>query len=75
MKLIFNVLGILLIVFGVGTLAWQGFTYTKKEEVAQFGNVQITANTEKTVHFPPAAGGLALVAGIVLVLVGRKNSS
>lgn len=65
--------GILLIIVGILALAYQGFTYTKHEPVAQIGDVQVTANTQKTVYFPPYLGALSLVAGIVLVVVGKKN--
>ncbi len=73
MKSLISVVGILLIVVGITTLAYQGFTYTKHEQVAQIGDLKITADTEKTIHFPPILGGLSLVAGIVLVVIGRKN--
>jgi len=72
MKSLMTVIGICLIVIGVLALAYQGITYTKQEKVAQIGNVQISADTQKTVYFPPVLGGLALVAGVVLVVVGRK---
>ncbi len=72
MKGITSTLGILLIILGVITLVYQGITYTKHETVAQIGDLKVTADTEKTIHFPPLLGGLSLVAGIVLVVVGRK---
>lgn len=73
MKSLINLIGILLIIFGIVTLAYQGFTYTKREKVAEVGSVEVTANTEKTVYFPPILGGLSLVAGVVLVIVGRRS--
>lgn len=73
MKGTVTLVGILLIIFGIVTLAYQGFTYTKQEKIAQIGDVKITADQEKTVHFPPALGGLSLVAGVILVVVGRFN--
>ena len=72
MKSITSVLGILLIVIGILALAYQGFTYTKQENIAQLGDIKITADTKKTVYFPPMLGGLSVVAGIVLVIVGRR---
>lgn len=74
MKLLMNVIGVLLIIFGIVTLGYQGITYTKKEKIAQFGDVQVTANTEKTLYFPPIVGGASLVAGIVLVVMGRRGN-
>ena len=73
MKAMTNLLGILLIIFGVAALAYQGFTYTKHENVAQIGDLKITADTQHTVNFPPYVGGVMLVAGIVLVAVSRRS--
>jgi hypothetical protein len=73
MKSLSNILGILLILFGIVALAYQGITYTKREKVAQIGSVEITADKDKTVTFPPMLGGLSLIAGIVLVVVGRRQ--
>ena len=73
MKSLTNLAGILLIIFGIATLAYQGFTYTKHENVAQIGDMKITADTQKTVYFPPLLGGLSLAAGIILVVVSRRG--
>jgi hypothetical protein len=67
-----SMIGIVLIILGVLTLGYQGITYTKQEKVAQIGDVNITANTQKTIYFPPLLGGLVLIAGVVLVIAGRK---
>jgi uncharacterized membrane protein len=73
MKPVINIVGILLILFGIVIFAYQGFTYTQQEKIAQIGSLQVTADTEKTIYFPPLLGGLALAVGIVLVVVGRKS--
>lgn len=73
MKTTTGVIGIILIILGILTLTYQGFTYTQREKVAEIGDVQVTADTEKTVHFPPILGGLSLVAGIILVVVSRRQ--
>lgn len=73
MKSITSLVGILLILVGIVVFAYQGFTYTKQEKVAQIGDLQVTTETEKRVNLPPILGGLALVAGLVLVVVGRKK--
>jgi hypothetical protein len=73
MNSITNLIGIVLILAGLFMLGYQGFTYTKHEQVAQIGALQITADKEKSVYFPPALGGAALVAGIVLVVVARRK--
>jgi hypothetical protein len=74
MKSILSIIGVILVVLGIIILAYQGITYTKRETVAQLGNLQVTADTQKTVYFPPIAGGVALVAGIVLVIIAQRRS-
>ena len=68
-----TIAGILLVIVGVFALAYQGFSYKKQENVAQIGDLKVTAETDKRVNFPPYLGGIALVAGLVLVVVGRKK--
>lgn len=72
MRSMLAIVGIILIIAGIASLGYSGFTYTKREKIAEIGPVQVTADTEKNVKFPPIAGGLAVVAGIILVLSSRK---
>lgn len=74
MRSIINFLAIILILIGLGTLVYNGFTYTQREKVAEIGNVEVTANTQKTVYISPVVSGLTLVVGIMLLLIGRKGS-
>jgi uncharacterized membrane protein len=64
--------GLILIVLGAILLIWTGFTYTKKEKIVDLGPIQVSADREKAVNWPPYAGGIVLLAGIV-VLVTAKN--
>jgi len=73
MKSPIMMVGLILVIVGVLALAYQGFTYTKQEEVAKIGDLKITAETDKRVTFPPYLGGIALAAGLVLIVVGRKK--
>ena len=66
-------LGTVLIVLGVILLIWTGFTYTKKEKIIDAGPIQISADREKSVNGPPYAGGIILVAGIVIFLGSKKK--
>ncbi len=65
-------LGIILIVVGIAMLIWTGFSYTKKEKIVDAGPIQISADKEKSVNWPPYAGGIILVAGVI-VFVASKN--
>lgn len=73
MKLISTAIGILLLILGIGALTYQGFTYTKQENIAQIGNLKVTADTQKTVYLNPIVGGAALIAGAALLYLGRRN--
>lgn len=66
------IVGIVLIVLGVAALAYQGFTYTSRETVIDIGPIKATADTQKTVPIPPIAGVVAVVAGVALVVAGRR---
>ncbi|HEY6441900.1 MAG TPA: hypothetical protein VIY66_01030 [Candidatus Acidoferrales bacterium] len=66
--------GVVLIVIGVIALVFQGITYTKHKKVLQVGSFQATTEQHKTIPVPPIIGGVALVAGIVLLVAGRKST-
>jgi hypothetical protein len=67
------ILGIVLIVLGAVGLVVQGVTYTTREKVLDLGSLQVTEEKEKTVPVPLVAGGLALVAGIAVVVVASRK--
>jgi len=67
-------IGLILIILGIAMLIWTGFSYTKKEKVVDAGPVQITADKEKTVNWPPYAGAILLVGGIVLMASAKKTT-
>jgi len=67
------VVGIFLIILGIVTLTYQGITYTTREKVLQIGPLEATKKTEKTIPLPPLLGGIALGAGILLIIIGSKN--
>ncbi len=65
--------GILLIVFGVISLAYQGITYTTHKKVLDVGPIQATKKEHKTIPLPPIIGGIALVGGIALLVTGKNS--
>lgn len=62
-----------MIVLGAVMLIWTGFTYTKKEKVVDAGPIQVSADKEKSVNWPPYAGGVLLLGGVVLLATSRKG--
>ena len=67
-------LGTILIILGIALLVWTGFTYTKKEKVIDAGPIQVTADREKTVNWPPYVEGIVLIAGVVIFVGSKKKA-
>jgi hypothetical protein len=67
--------GIALIALGVIALAYQGITYTTRENVVDLGPLTVTAQKERTIPLPPILGAVALAGGIVLVVVATRTSA
>ncbi len=70
-----RVLGVVLIVVGLIALAWGGITYTRHRKVVDLGPIQASANTKEHVPLPPVFGIVAVGAGVVLLVVGRKEGA
>ena len=66
-------LGVILLVAGLAGLAWPVISYTKTDKVVDLGPIEVTAEHQKHVPVPPIVGGLAAVAGLVIIVTsGRK---
>jgi uncharacterized membrane protein len=65
--------GLILIIIGIAMLVWTGFSYTKKEKVVDAGPIQISADKEKSVNWPPYVGGIILVAGVFVFVASKKK--
>ncbi len=73
MKSIVKMVGVILIILGIVSFSYKYFTYKTDEQVAQIGNVQVTTEEEKMVFISPLLSGVIVIAGIVLVLIGRRK--
>jgi hypothetical protein len=69
-----SIVGLLLILFGVVALAYQGITYTTRQTVIDIGPLHATADREKTVPLPPVLGAIAVAGGVVLLMVGGRKA-
>ena len=65
--------GIVLIVVGVLALVYQGITYTTRENVFKLGPIEANKEERKTIPLSPVIGGIALVAGVALVVAGSRK--
>jgi uncharacterized membrane protein HdeD (DUF308 family) len=69
------VIGLILVLLGTVALAVPSFTYFTTERAAEFGFFKIDISRPHTIVLNPIVGGAALVAGIVLLLMGRRSAS
>jgi hypothetical protein len=68
-----RIIGIVLIVLGIVSLALGGISYTKREKVLDVGPIQATAERHRTIPLPPLLGGLALAGGVALLIAGSRK--
>jgi hypothetical protein len=69
-----GILGVVLIVIGVAALFFGHFSFTETKPVVQAGPLQINSQEDHTVWIPTVAGIVVVLAGLGLVLAGRKSS-
>jgi hypothetical protein len=66
-------IGIILLLVGVGALAYQGVHYTTRDTVVDAGPIKVTAEREHSLPLSPLLGVAALAAGTVLVIVSQRK--
>ena len=70
-----RIAAIVLIVAGILGLAYGRFTYTKESHNTKLGPFELSIKDKETVNVPVWAGVGAIVAGVVLLVAHRKESS
>lgn len=68
-----KIFGIILIVIGVIMFIMTGISYTTEETIIDAGPIEVSAEKENSINWPPYAGGAALISGLVLVALSRKR--
>ncbi|MEW5916045.1 MAG: hypothetical protein AB1762_06555 [Gemmatimonadota bacterium] len=68
--------GLILIVLGTLGLVYGGVTYTRDRHEVELGPLEVNVEEKDRIPVPPVIGGLAVAAGVILlVLGGRKRSA
>ena len=67
------IIAIILIALGIAVLAYQGITYTTRENVVDLGPIKVTAEKTKTIPLTPIVGAIVIVGGIALLVMGMKK--
>lgn len=65
--------GIALIVVGIVMLIFRGFSVQTEKEVVDLGPLEVNKKENKWVGWPVYAGGIAIIAGLVMVVADRKK--
>jgi drug/metabolite transporter (DMT)-like permease len=68
-----RIAAIVLIVAGVLALAYGGFSFTKETHKAEIGPLKLSVQEKEQVNVPQWAGIAAIVAGVVMLVVGTKK--
>jgi UDP-N-acetylmuramyl pentapeptide phosphotransferase/UDP-N-acetylglucosamine-1-phosphate transferase len=68
-----RIAGIVLIVVGLIGLVWGGISWTDEKTIVDIGPIEARAREQKTIPITPVVGGIALVAGIVLLVVPARR--
>ena len=68
-----KVVAIILIIGGILMLIFRGFSFTQDKKLVDVGPLEINKKEKKSVGWPMYAGGLALAAGIILLVADKKK--
>ena len=68
-----KMLGIVLIVVGLIALAVGGISWTQNKKVVDLGPIQASAQEHHTIPLPPVFGGIAVAAGVILLVAGNRG--
>jgi len=68
-----RIVGLVLVIVGLVSLLWGGISWTRERTVVDVGPFKATAEEHKTIPLPPVVGGIALVAGAILLVVRERS--
>jgi hypothetical protein len=66
------IIGAVLIVLGAVVVALQGVSYVRDRQEVSLGPIEIAS--EERGFIPPFVGVIAIVAGVALLLIGRRRA-
>jgi hypothetical protein len=68
-----RIVGLVLVAVGLVALLWGGISWTREETVADLGPLEIQSEERETLPLPPIVGGVALVAGVLLLVLPART--
>ncbi|MBV4355563.1 hypothetical protein [Pinibacter aurantiacus] len=66
--------GIILIIIGLLMVVIPSVSFTSEKKVLKVGELEVNKKEKKTYSWPTYVGGIAALAGIVMVVAGKKQS-
>jgi hypothetical protein len=68
-----RILAIALIVIGLISLAVGGLSWTERKKVVDIGPIQAERQERHTLPLPPIFGGVAVAAGVILLVASGRT--
>jgi hypothetical protein len=68
-----RIVGLILVIVGLVSLLWGGISWTREKTIVDIGPIQARSQERETIPLPPIVGGLALVAGTILLVVRERS--
>ena len=68
-----RIVGIVLIVAGLAGFMFGGISWTNNKTIVDIGPIQATAKERKSFPIPAVVSGIAVVAGIVLLVIPSRR--
>jgi len=68
-----KIVALVLIIGGTLGLAYGSFSYTKETHDIKMGPLEMSVQEKETVNVPVWAGAGAIIAGVLLLVVGGKQ--
>lgn len=67
-------LGIILIVVGILMFVFTNINFTTEKKVVDLGPVEVNKKENKSIAWPIWAGGIAVIAGVVLIVADKRRA-
>jgi hypothetical protein len=68
-----RIVGLVLVIIGLVSLLWGGISWTREKTIVDIGPIEARSQERETIPLPPIVGGLALVAGAILLVVRERS--
>jgi uncharacterized membrane protein YidH (DUF202 family) len=68
-----RIVGVVLVVIGLIGLLLGGVSWTREKTVVDLGPVQARTQERRTIPIPPLVSGVAIVAGVVLLVIPSRR--